>query len=264
MNSESDADEDAQEVPLLRGGNMESEADHRVHKRFSILYGIASGLGALLIVLMFIWIVSYQGGFGIDDADKEFYWHPMLMVLGLIFLYAQAMLVYRVARNAKKKILKLTHAALHCFAFILTVIALKAAFDSHNFSVPSKPNLYTLHSWIGLITVILFTYQFLSGFLTFLFPGFSKEVRATYLPIHTHFGAAIFTMVIITAMMGIAEKAIWSVDKYSNTTNEAILVNFMGVILVGFGALVVYLVNDPSYKRVALAEDEIILPDRID
>lgn len=69
------------------------------------------------------------------------------------------MLIYRTARHGKKRVLKLTHAVLHFVAFIFTVIALKAAFDSHNYASPPKPNLYTLHSWIGLITVILFSYQ---------------------------------------------------------------------------------------------------------
>lgn len=249
---------------IRRKDKMESEADHRIHKRFNALYGLTSGLGILLIVLMLTWIVRYQNGFGVSDADKEFNWHPMLMVLGLIFTYAQSMLVYRTGRHAKKKLLKITHAVLHCLAFILTVIALKAAFDSHNYSVPPKPNLYTLHSWVGLIAVILFAYQFLSGFISFLYPGLSKEMRKTYLPVHTSLGSGIYTLVIVAAMMGIGEKAIWSVTDYNKASAEAILVNFMGVVLVSFGVLALYLVHDPTYKRIALAEDEINLPSRID
>lgn len=241
---------------------MEAEADHRLQKQFNVLYGVTSSLGVLLLVLMLVWITHFRNGFSVTVPSQEFYWHPMLMILGLVFIYAQSILTFRLARFAKKKVLKLTHATLHCLAFILSVLALKAVFDSHNYAKPPTPNLYSLHSWIGLVTVILFAYQFASGFVTFLFPGLSKTIRACYLPFHTFFGAAIFTMVIVSALLGFAEKAIFSIPDYNLLGSEATLVNFMGVILLAFGLLVLYLVYNPTYKRLALAEDEITLAGR--
>jgi Eukaryotic cytochrome b561 len=67
--------------------------------------------------------------------------------------------MFRNMRYQRKKQLKLLHAGSHVLTFVLTVIALVAVFDSHNLAVPPIPNLYTLHSWIGLTAVIMFCSQ---------------------------------------------------------------------------------------------------------
>lgn len=70
------------------------------------------------------------------------------------------MLIYRAQRNVRKRRLKLTHAGMMLFIVLLTVIALIAVFDSHNLASPAPiPNMYSLHSWVGLTTVILFCCQ---------------------------------------------------------------------------------------------------------
>lgn len=71
-----------------------------------------------------------------------------------------AIMVYRGFRYARKKPLKITHALIHGFAFLFTVIALVAAFNSHNYAKPIPiPNLYTMHSWIGISAVVIFACQ---------------------------------------------------------------------------------------------------------
>lgn len=53
------------------------------------------------------------------------------------------------------------------------------------------PNLYTLHSFVGLGAIILYGTNYLLGFANFLlYPvlGISNEVKAAYLPLHVFIG----------------------------------------------------------------------------
>ena len=45
-------------------------------------------IGIVAVILMFIWMNNYRGGFAWrDDPSIEFNIHPILMTFGLIFLY---------------------------------------------------------------------------------------------------------------------------------------------------------------------------------
>ena len=195
----------------------------------------------MAVVLMGIWTGHHLGGFAWQkNPGLEFNWHPLLMTIGMIYLYGNGstnnhmvhsalkisivctfsgLLMYRMFRNERKRKLKLLHAGIMVAVFFLTVIALKAVFDSHNLKPCAKPseegdycpipNLYSLHSWMGLITVILFLLQWLAGLITFLFPGLASHLRSSYMPIHVFFGLMIFVSACATALLGITEKAIF-------------------------------------------------------
>lgn len=76
-----------------------------------------------------------------------------------IFINFLAILLYRGCRYSKKMKLKLSHATLFGIVMILTILALVAVFDSHNYANPPIPNMYSLHSWVGLGAVIIFFCQ---------------------------------------------------------------------------------------------------------
>jgi hypothetical protein len=52
--------------------------------------------------------------------------------------------------------------------------------------------MYTLHSWLGLLFVILFGLQLMGGMFSFLFPLVSPAVRTKILPVHRASGIVLF------------------------------------------------------------------------
>ncbi|CAH0549206.1 unnamed protein product [Brassicogethes aeneus] len=239
---------------------MEARAEHQKTKLFKSLYAFATSMGLGTLTLILFWILHYRNGFAWQsDPNTQFNWHPFLMALGMFFLYSQSILSYRTFRYVAKRRLKLLHAGIHLFAFVFSVIGLKAAFDSHNLKNPPVPNLYTMHSWIGLATVIIFSAQYVYGFVSFLYPGLSQSYRRMFMPAHVAVGTGGFVMATISVLTGLTEKTVWTVKDYSDYSSEGLMCNFIAIFAVFYALIVLYMVNDDDYKRTPLPEDEMVL-----
>lgn len=56
---------------------------------FKYLTIVTQAFGILLVILVATWNVCYRGGFAwSSNPSLQFNWHPMLMTVGLVFLYA--------------------------------------------------------------------------------------------------------------------------------------------------------------------------------
>lgn len=67
------------------------------------------------------------------------------------------MIIFRVFSRENKPIVKWVHMTIQTIAFVFGVVGLNAAFDFHNYM--GFNNVYSLHSWIGLVAFVLFTCQ---------------------------------------------------------------------------------------------------------
>ncbi|XP_060559980.1 transmembrane ascorbate-dependent reductase CYB561-like isoform X1 [Ruditapes philippinarum] len=233
---------------------------------FSGLILLVQGLGLTAVILVAVWMGHFQGGFAWqEDPDKEFNYHPVFMVIGMIFLYADAILAYRVFRNINKLYVKIVHGAIHLGALIFASVALKAVFDSHNLKMKDGqpapiPNLYSLHSWIGIIAVIMFGLQWVCGFIAFFFPKLGFAGRTLYMPHHVFWGLTVFGLACAAALTGITEKAfilMFAADfKYSGLPSEGVVINCLGLSIIMLAVVVFYLVTRPEYKRPKGPEEE--------
>ncbi|XP_037646193.1 cytochrome b reductase 1 [Sebastes umbrosus] len=220
-------------------------------KRFAVSLIAAATVGIIAVIFVCRWAVQYRGGFAWDGGQAEFNWHPLLMVVGLIFVQGIAIIVYRLpwTWHYSKLLMKCIHAGLHILTFILAVISLVAVFDFHN--AAKIPNMYSLHSWVGLIAVVLYSLQLVLGVGMYLIPITPASWRAAYMPLHVYSGLLLFGSVIAVALMGITEKLIFSLKdpKYKDLPPEAVFVNVLGLLLVVYGALILWIATRPSWKR---------------
>merc|ERR1712062_365856 len=220
-----------------------------IHNRrlFFICLAVIEAFGISAVILTVHWAINIKGGVTyVENMGIPFNWHPILMTISLILLYGNGALIYRIIppKNEGHKLkLKIAHAIIMIVAFALMVIGLQAAFDSHNKADPPKPNMYTLHSWVGLLAALLFGCQWVLGFAAFLFPKFSPEIRALILPFHQYFGSSILALSVAAACMGHLEKAIWSNPDYKEKNTEAQIVNTTGLFLILFSMGVTFLLS---------------------
>ena len=92
--------------------------------------------------------------------------------------------------------------------FIFGIIAILAVVKSHNDPSGYIANLYSLHSWIGVFVLSLFTLQFLAGILGFggLTGGRSRMSNPTMMEIHKYTGTFLHILITATILLGIQEK----------------------------------------------------------
>ncbi|KAM5279766.1 plasma membrane ascorbate-dependent reductase CYBRD1 [Ctenodactylus gundi] len=221
------------------------------YKGFLGLLVSALLVGFLSVIFTLIWVLHYREGLGWDGSFPEFNWHPVLAVTGFVFIQGIAIIVYRLPWTWKcsKLLMKSIHAGLNTVAAVLAIISLVAVFDYHN--AGNIPNMYSLHSWVGLIAVILYVLQLVLGFCIFLLPWAPLSLRAIAMPIHVYSGLFLFGTVIATVLMGITEKLFFALKNpaYHSFPPEGVFTNTLGLLVVLFGALIFWIVTRPQWKR---------------
>ncbi|XP_008068592.1 cytochrome b reductase 1 isoform X1 [Carlito syrichta] len=234
------------------------------HRGFLALLVSALLVGFLSVIFTLIWVLHYREGLGWDGGALEFNWHPVLLVTGFVFIQGIAIIVYRLPWTWKcsKLLMKLIHAGLNTVAAILAIISLVAVFDFHN--TKNIPNMYSLHSWVGLAAVIFYILQLLIGFLVFLLPWAPLPLRAFLMPIHVYSGLLLFGTVIATALMGVTEKLIFVLKNpaYSTFPPEGVFTNSLGLLILVFGALIFWIVTRPQWKRPKEPNSTLLQPNR--
>ncbi|KAL6295291.1 hypothetical protein ACE6H2_003433 [Prunus campanulata] len=133
----------------------------------------------------------------------------------------------------KRNTQKMVHLILHFLALVAIILGIYAAFKFNHES--GIPNLLTLHSWLGIITISLFGLQWLFAFFAYVFPGAESSARGNLVPWHTFVGMVIFLLAVCTAEAGLLERFLFlSIGR----TQETLIINFTGLLIFLFAASV--------------------------
>ncbi|KAF0697101.1 Aste57867_12208 [Aphanomyces stellatus] len=163
----------------------------------------------IVFLLIFVWMSSVMTTYVVHDdgtitataisgfswatkSDLVFNWHPVLMAFGFILCSSQAVLVF-VTKPFDHYTNKLVHIACHSLSLVSISVAAVAIFKYHN--EHGFTNLRSVHSWIGLSTLILFGAQYVFGFLVYFFPGATVPFRKASIPYHIGVGLGISCLV---------------------------------------------------------------------
>lgn len=227
--------------------------NHRTYQRAYIFTQLT---GLTILVLLLVVLIKYLGGLNFSSPSAYFNFHPLLMVVAFVLLYSNTALLYRTGRSAPKWNLKIGHATLNGLIAVLVSLALTAVVKAKGGVSAGSSHLKTLHSWLGILTCILFVGQFIGGFTAYLYPGASPHGRKALMPYHRLNGLLIFALAVATCLTGLNEKAIFSVPNYTAIlTTPGILINVISLLLIIFAALTVFLLAKRQYRRVPLPSD---------
>lgn len=208
-------------------------------------------LGFTGIALMLLWTYSFRGGYGLSGT-AVFNLHPLLMFGGFIVLSSEAIVIFKVGtgdRTYKKSV----HMTVQLAAIFLALLGIAAAYKFHLDN--GIQNFYSLHSWFGLVTIMLYLGQWILGFVAFWQQRVAKAKRTELLPWHVFVGLGAYTVALATAELGLLEKLTFLQKTGASPVglwdSEAVLVNVIGVVICVYGAVVVLATVVPKPRREA-------------
>ncbi|CAN0870457.1 Probable transmembrane ascorbate ferrireductase 4 [Linum grandiflorum] len=201
-------------------------------------------ISALTVAALFLYwtLLSYSSS---QDSFLYAARHPLLMVIGFIFVSGEAILVHRwlpCSRNAKK----LVHLGLQGVALSCGMLGMWTKFHGRKGFLA---NFYSLHSWMGLLCISLFAAQWLMGLVSFWYRG----VRMSRLPWQVFVGLYTYALGIATAETGILERMTLLQMKPNSTvykrSPESLMANGLGVGLFLLGGLLILAAISPKHQR---------------
>jgi hypothetical protein len=214
-------------------------------------------------------MLKFDAGFAWQkDRTKMFNLHAFLMLTGFIFFNGQAMLIYKTFLCCKKIYNKITHTIFFVLSTSLITFGMIIGIQAQHMTPLDLPatHFYSIHSWIGLVTVGLFGLQFIFGFISFLVLLCCEKATAGYrtkvLPTHQTMGLVIYSLAVAACLTGLLQTARSRLsgqgDKpdYKQQSNPAnpflnagLVINMVGACLIAAAIIMPYIIRNFTQRR---------------
>jgi len=220
-------------------------------RTYRILLVTAEIFGLISVILVGLLFDSNFYTSTYNWTTNPFSYHPLLMTIGLLFCYGNAIILYRTFQQTPKRLLKILHAIFLLASLTVAAVGFAAIIRSKNLG--KRPHFLSFHAWLGLATLILFALQWICGFISFLVPKLSLDARRKYMPSHRLWGKIIFLSALISILAGLSEHGMTSSFFTQNDTQQArrFIMNFFGIVCCLFSLIIIYLLSTPEYQRPA-------------
>lgn len=233
-----------------------------VQSLFSVL-AVAVAIASFICALYWAKSTNTEDKFGggLNWTDKVFNWHVVCMV-SFFCCMSMAIVSFRVLPLGKP-VNKAMHVMWHCGALFCLIVGLVAVFKSHNTKVAGiKPNLYSLHSWVGMAVTLLFGQNYCMGLIMFGTNFMPLEIKQAYMPYHRFLGETAFYFAVAAIESGLMEKNTFSgctytvghkdynpAENYLEIPAGCRLTNGIGMLILALVLCVTFVLSDLFIKR---------------
>ncbi|EDQ84830.1 uncharacterized protein MONBRDRAFT_29853 [Monosiga brevicollis MX1] len=137
------------------------------------------------------------------ECVLAFNYHPLLLSVAWLFCIAESLSAYKTAPLvfAPRDLRKRYHAFMNLIALALGWVGAAVAFKNH--AAGKKPHLASIHSWLGLATLMLLTFQFIYGAFVY-FMSSNVNLKRSFLLTHKYLGAAAYVSACGVISLGIS------------------------------------------------------------
>ncbi|XP_066930887.1 plasma membrane ascorbate-dependent reductase CYBRD1-like [Clytia hemisphaerica] len=212
---------------------------------FSATVCLIEVLGVILFIFLLAWLLNYHGGFEWDGASKEFNYHALFMFLGFVFFYSNAA-VSSYSMNQKQV------TSIHYFHVVSVLLTLFFTFFGFIVGLQVDKRFYSFHTWIGMVTLVLFFIQALYG-LCCIFIKIPERLRQFARKFEIWLFLCVFLCAILATILGISEYINNRPGHDGSTFSfESIVTNVISLLLVVFSLLVTSVLMHPIYQKERL------------